>query len=677
MNNKLISILIFFILLIITINRINIITSSLIVIILLFLIIKKQYNLLIINLFISIIIIINFNTNKKYECDFNEKFIVYEVHDNYCIVVQNKNKFLLYQDDNILYEGNKIKVNGRLKEIKNNGIPYLYSFGEYLNNKNIYYEIDYYSLEVIDESVTIQNKIINYLLDKIIYSREYLNLLLFNNKSDSISDFYDDLIKISAIQLFVISGFHISFINNVINKVLSKITKKKEHNLTIIILFFYVYLLKFTLSSLRAFLSILFNKINRHFKLNLNSLDINSLIAIIFLTINPKNLFLVGFQLSFIIVIAICMLNSIKSKMKKYLMIIIPFLISLPIILNMNGNIGMINIFMNYILTPIVCMIYLLGIIVLIIPSFDKFLFYIIFGFEYVINLLSKYNFYIQFPYISLYGIIIYYIIIYFITSSIYMKNKKNLIVNSLLLFSFIVIWYNKPFSCPYIMFFDVGQGDACLIHGANNKYNILIDTGGNTYNDIAQKKLIPYFNKEGIKYLDLVIISHLDFDHYGALDSLNNNFKINKIIKDNNYKNIYFNDINFQNLNQFYKENDDENTKSSVLLFDFIGLRFLLTGDAPTNIEKQIINDYEIDIDVLKVGHHGSNTSTSMEFIKSIKPEVAIISVGNNNIYGHPHDEVINRLIFNKIYIFRTDQDGSIKINKNIFNEIIISTKL
>ena len=99
----------------------------------------------------------------------------------------------------------------------------------------------------------------------------------------------------------------------------------------------------------------------------------------------------------------------------------------------------------------------------------------------------------------------------------------------------------------------------------------------------------------------------------------------------DNNYNNIYFNDINFLNLNNYYEENDDENLKSSVLLFEFIDLKFLFMGDAPIEIEEKIILDYDLDIDVIKIGHHGSKTSSSFNFIKNIDPEIGIISVGRN----------------------------------------------
>ena len=678
MNNKIFGILLFVVFSILTFYKFNFYTLLFSILIIIYLLFTKNYKLILVNLSIFLIIIISniqYSNNKSININLDSSFKVSEVNLNYSIVEQNNNKYIIYQDDFKLKEGNIIKfIDPKIKEINDNGIPYLFSFKDYLNNKKIYYQIDFEKIEIVSNNVKTQTKIIDSILERINYSKDYLNLLLFNNKSDSLNIFYDSLIKISAVQLFVISGFHISFLKNLLDKVINKITKKEDNNISVFILFIYIYLLNFALSSLRAFLSIILNKINKKYKLNYNSLDINSFIALLFIIISPKIIFSIGFQLSFIIVITICIIGNIKSKTSKILMVIIPFFIALPIVINMNSEIGVINVFMNFILTPLVSVIYVLGIITLIFPFLDLYLYYIIIGFNTLIDIFINYNLYIIFPYISVIGIIIYYFIIYKMLLNIYL-NKK-IIINILSIFVFLLCWYLKPISSPYIIFLDVGQGDSCLIHGKNNKYNILIDTGGNKYSDIAIKKLIPYFNKEGIKKLDLVIISHLDFDHYGALESLKNNFKVERVI-DNNYENIYYKDLSFKNLNTFYSSNDDENTKSSVLLFNFLGLTFLLTGDAPKEIENKIINTYDLDIDVLKVGHHGSNTSTSNKFIESIKPEVAIISCGKNNIYGHPHSEVINALIYNKVVIFRTDYDGSIKISKNILNDLIIYTKL
>ena len=114
-------------------------------------------------------------------------------------------------------------------------------------------------------------------------------------------------------------------------------------------------------------------------------------------------------------------------------------------------------------------------------------------------------------------------------------------------------------------------------------------------------------------------------------------------------------------------KEYDNENGNSNVIYTEFDGYKFMFMGDASITTEKEILKKYNIpDIDVLKVGHHGSKTSSSKEFINEINPKYSIISVGNNNRYGHPNKEVLDTLDNSKIY--RTDKDGSVmfKIKNN-----------
>ena len=114
-------------------------------------------------------------------------------------------------------------------------------------------------------------------------------------------------------------------------------------------------------------------------------------------------------------------------------------------------------------------------------------------------------------------------------------------------------------------------------------------------------------------------------------------------------------------------KEFDNENDNSNVIYTELNGYKFMFMGDASITTEKEILNKYNLpDIDVLKVGHHGSKTSSGKEFIDEINPKYSIISVGKNNRYGHPNKEVLNNLEDSKIY--RTDEDGSImfKIKNN-----------
>jgi competence protein ComEC len=235
----------------------------------------------------------------------------------------------------------------------------------------------------------------------------------------------------------------------------------------------------------------------------------------------------------------------------------------------------------------------------------------------------------------------------------------------------------------------DVGQGDSIFISLPNNKGNILIDTGGYNYEttySLATKKIIPYLKSIGIKKLDYLIESHGDKDHMGESINLIKNFKVDKVIFNNGeyndleqelievleekdikyYKglkelNISNNKFEFLNTGLY----DNENDNSNVIYFSYNDYKFLFMGDSSVIREQDILDKYNLsNIDFLKVGHHGSNTSSGKEFINSIKPKYSIISVGVNNRYGHPKDSVLETLANSKIY--RTDYDGSIEIKIN-----------
>jgi len=181
----------------------------------------------------------------------------------------------------------------------------------------------------------------------------------------------------------------------------------------------------------------------------------------------------------------------------------------------------------------------------------------------------------------------------------------------------------------------------------------------------------------------------HGDYDHMGEAINLVNNFKVEKVIFNcGEYNDLekelikvldkkkikYYSCIKELNIdnNKLYflqtKEYDNENDNSNVIYTELNVYKFMFMGDASIATEKEILDKYNLrHIDVLKVGHHGSKTSSSKEFIGDINPKYSIISVGKNNRYGHPNKEVLNNLKDSKIY--RTDQDGSImfkiKINK------------
>ena len=220
-----------------------------------------------------------------------------------------------------------------------------------------------------------------------------------------------------------------------------------------------------------------------------------------------------------------------------------------------------------------------------------------------------------------------------------------------------------------------------------------MIDTGGklsykteswkqrNKEFNLMSSSVIQFIKSIGLKKIDYLIITHGDYDHMGESINLVNNFKVEKVIFNcGEYNNLekelievleqnninYYSCIKELNIDKYKLKflntgiYDNENDNSSVIYLNYNNYKFLFMGDAGINREKDILENYNIkDIDVLKVGHHGSKTSSSVDFINRINPKYSIISVGKNNRYGHPNDSVLETLKDSKIY--RTDQDGSI----------------
>ena len=257
-------------------------------------------------------------------------------------------------------------------------------------------------------------------------------------------------------------------------------------------------------------------------------------------------------------------------------------------------------------------------------------------------------------------------------------KNKNIIFIIILILILFIFIINIIPKDLK-IYFIDVGQGDSCLIVTPRNK-TILIDGGGSENYDVGKNTLIPYLLDRGIKKLDYILISHFDTDHIGGILEVMEELKVNTVIiskqgeDSENYKkfieivnkkkikvlvvkkknrlkienDIYF-DILWPNSENLVYENI-LNNNSIVCKLEFKNFSCIFTGDIEKQAEQLILKEYENNLSVLnstilKVAHHGSKTSSIEEFLKVINPKIALIGVGENNKFGHPNEEVINRL--------------------------------
>jgi competence protein ComEC len=212
------------------------------------------------------------------------------------------------------------------------------------------------------------------------------------------------------------------------------------------------------------------------------------------------------------------------------------------------------------------------------------------------------------------------------------------------------------------VSFINVGQGDAILIR--DGFHSVMIDTGGNLSFDMAREVDIPFLRKERIYHLDCLIASHGDFDHIGAKESLMKNFSVGRFVDDASEFPIKVGDMELINLNTYAESSpdEDENASSLVIYLELMGKKWLFTGDAPKEIEARIIDDNpSLDVDILKAGHHGSDTSSGYRFVEAISPETAIISVGEGNRYGHPSEETLRTFRRLGVEVRRTDLEGTI----------------
>lgn len=263
----------------------------------------------------------------------------------------------------------------------------------------------------------------------------------------------------------------------------------------------------------------------------------------------------------------------------------------------------------------------------------------------------------------------------------------------SLALISFFAFYQNAKKPELAISFFDVGQGDAIFIESRDGT-QILVDGGPpNRILPLLGEKM-SYFDK----YIDAVVLTHPHADHVSGLIEVLGKYDVGMIIesgvdyhtaeakifeelaKEKNIKTIIIDrqvDLNFYNnavLKFIYPEESFfgktlKNVHDSALVseLDFKGKKVLLMADVEKKLEQKLVAEGKMgDVDVLKTGHHGSKTSTNDFFLKTVKPEYAIISVGRQNRYGHPHPDVLSRLAAANAKIFRTDLDRTITLEIN-----------
>ena len=656
------------------------------------------YFLLIFSL-IYMLIFINFiNIKSKYnenDSSLQVKIIDYKKSDDKLVIyAKGKEKILInYCDDINISYGDYIYVKGKLIKPKDNTNFNLFNYKKYLLSNNIKYTVKASNIKILKRNKNIFYKLKNYIFFKIKSldkSKKYILTFIFADKSYMDKEMYDNYQNLGISHLFAVSGMHISLVTFILLKLLEGKNEVIKYLITFIFLMFYLFLTNYTISMVRACFQFILIFINKLFKLNIDNSNIVIFLFSVLIILNPYIIYNIGLLFSFSISFTLIkfkdmitgdfMIKNIKTSL-------LSFFVSMPILINNFFKVNFLSIILNIIYIPFVSYIlFPLCLITVLFPFFDSFTYFVINFFETITKFFSSINLLtFSITKMNIILVIIYYFIFIWIIKS-NDKLKKKIIIA----FIFIVfIINNNSIVNNEVHFLDVGQGDSILIRIKSK--NILIDTGGNINFNISKNVLIPYFRSSGVKKIDYLILTHGDYDHMGEAINLVENFKVEKVIFNcgpyNDLENelievldkkkikyySYIKELNVDNNKLHFlqtKEYDNENENSNVIYTKLNGYKFMFMGDAGVEKEKDILEKYNVSkIDVLKIGHHGSKTSSDKNFIDEMNPKYSVISVGKNNRYGHPNKEVLNNLDNSKIY--RTDINGEIKIKikRNNFN--------
>jgi competence protein ComEC len=650
-----------------------------------------------------------------------------------------------YIEDNNFRYGQYVYVKGKIIKPSNSRNPGEFDYASYLRNTGIFGIIN---LSSNSEIRFFDGKRDNWfgreIIEKIKYDfikrisknfsgqeSEILKGLLLGEREGIDPELMNQFAKSGIIHILAVSGLNVGFVVIFLGFLITLLRFPKILKLFLIIsgIVFFAILTGSNPPVVRASLIsgiFLFGFLAERRIDSLNTLAASALILLLF---RPDDLFSASFQLSFAAVLGIIFVtlffNDFINKffknssyithiIKKY--ILIPFIVSLGVVLFISpfcgyyfSRVSLIVIILNLIIIPITGILVGLGFFSLIVgyflPSvcepFNITIYYLLKSLILITNYSNELPYsYINISRENVFLMTIFYFLLYFAYKSIVFKNKRRILIYSLI-FANIIIW-NKVLFHSYgrmkIIFFDVGQGDSALITFPDNK-TMLIDGGDKRLSfDAGEFNIAPYLKRNGIKTLDWVVISHPENDHIGGIPFILNNLKVGKVIETGIEKDseIYKElegvikkkviPVEMKFAGTMFGENDlyriyilnptrelisrnysNTNNYSIVMKVVYGNNDFLFTGDIDGSVERMLARyDGFLQSDVLKVAHHGSKMSTTYDFLNKVKPKYAIISLDEYNVYNFPDTSVVSILNNVNAKVIRTDVNGAVLFTTN-----------
>lgn len=623
--------------------------------------------------------------------------------------------------------GSVIEAVGEYGEIMPADDPGCFDYKLYMRSRGVAVSFKAYSFETTDPGMQIHYQYRRFLCrSREDFLRRFdsettgfIRGVIFGDRSEINEDTVKEFNENSTGHILAVSGLHIGFLYGLLRAMTGRKRNKWASALIIIVILMYGGMTMWSPATTRACIVMGISLLSLHFRRPFDLLTSVSLAALLILLKEPYQLFNSGFQMSFL---ALCGIAFLKKPVSSVTGEALGIMLSvqagtLPVIAYTFCRFNPLAMFIN---VPVILLASVLVPLCIVMLMLQMALGTFPHAAESLISLISyaviRINHILNFGGFSLKtaglrcaAVIAAYIVILGMASEwtrirVLRAEPVRVLKNGLLLLLPVIMLGTclyDPFMEDEIVFVAVGQGDC--VHIRADGHDLLIDGGGSDIFNTGEKILMPYLLHEGARKADMALLTHLHTDHCKGIAELSEVFSVGVVgipadykgideaasevstngrisfkAKETVYimpdtrididKDIYIEPIWPVTVSDEPVAADDANEHNTVYMIHYNGIKVMVTGDLLEEDELKMIEYYEgtdtLKCDVLKVAHHGSKSSSSEAFLDAASPSIAVIQVGRDNFYGHPHKQTLERLEKRRIEVCRTDTDGAVGLD-------------
>lgn len=576
--------------------------------------------------------------------------------------------------------------------------PGCFDYRRYLMSQNIFYETETDEITVLKDRWYFLRKPERWLIQQRFRFMDVLgdnsaglvSGMLFGDTSRLDESVYEDFRKNGTAHVLAVSGLHIGILYSIYKRIFGH--RQTLWSVICLALFLYTYgtLSMWSPSMCRASLMIVLHETAKLLDLRYDMITGLCTSAILLILQNPYCVFGSGFQMSFLAIISICFLTKVLPRklpdgmtagiavnlgLLLYQMYQFNYISFLSVLINIP------LIYLTGILVPLAMLVFVVYSLTGCIPVVLQLLLDSYCSFTVGVNSISTLNGWGSMDVVSppLWMVVCGYFLLFYLTSEqnlIYMSRGRyrtviGILGTGILCCIIITSFFYCPVSDSDVVFADVGQGD-CIHIRAGNK-NMLIDGGGRMQYNVGKNVLKPYLLKNGVSNLNLALATHTHMDHYKGLEELKEVYPVKELktgmVAGDTVRmseTVWVETLWPLEIDPVHGQ--EENSTCSVFMIHYGNWKILITGDLDVEGENAMIDYYEkqaklemLNADVLKIGHHGSRTSTGDRFLELVSPQAAVIQVGENNTYGHPSQIIVEKCRKKDIILIRNDYNGGI----------------